>query len=120
MKEELRNMRLEAHTKQLSNELRNARAALEQERKLRKVQSDTIKVLWKEIQSLQNESEMEYSSYEAGVHPGGHPGGHPGHRGSRGGYPGEKGRGYGAEAHRATLSKSMRVTERKLSRLLQV
>ena len=115
MKEELRNMRLEAHTKQLSKELRNARAALEQERKLRKVQSDTIKVLWKEIQSLQNENEMEYSSYEAGGHPS-----HAGHRGSRGGYPGEKGRGYGAEAHRATLSKSMRVTERKLSRLLQV
>ena len=114
MKEELRNMRLEAHTKQLSKELRNARAALEQERKLRKVQSDTIKVLWKEIQALQNENEMEYnSSYD--------PNSHPGHRGnSRGGYPGEKGRGYGAEAHRATLSKSMRVTERKLSRLLQV
>ena len=113
MKEELRNMRLEAHTKQLSKELRNARAALEQERKLRKVQSDTIKVLWKEIQALQNENEMEYSSsYEAGSHPG--------HRGSRGGYPGEKGRGYGADSHRATLSKSMRVTERKLSRLLQV
>ena len=30
VKEELRNMRLEAHTKQLSKELRNARAALEQ------------------------------------------------------------------------------------------
>ena len=44
VKEELRNMRLEAHTKQLSKELRSARAALEQERKLRKVQSDTIKV----------------------------------------------------------------------------
>ena len=45
VKEELRNMRLEAHTKQLSKELRSARAALEQERKLRKVQSDTIKVM---------------------------------------------------------------------------
>ena len=73
VKEELRNMRLEAHTKQLSKELRSARAALEQERKLRKVQSDTIKVgqrcpwrwlicpellqvLWKEIQSLQMEA----------------------------------------------------------------
>ena len=111
VKEELRNMRLEAHTKQLSKELRNARAALEQERKLRKVQSDTIKVLWKEIQALQNENEIDYNSYE---------GGHPAHQRARGGYPGEKGRGYGAEAHRATLSKSMRVTERKLSRLLQV
>ena len=108
VKEELRNMRLEAHTKQLSKELRNARAALEQERKLRKVQSDTIKVLWKEIQSLQmeNENEREYDSYD----------GHPGHRGR---YPGEKGRGYAGDAQRASLSKSMRVTERKLSRLLQ-
>ena len=44
VKEELRSMRLEAHTKQLSKELKSARAALEQERKLRKVQSDTIKV----------------------------------------------------------------------------
>ena len=44
MKEELRSMRLEAHTKQLTKELKSARAALEQERKLRKVQSDTIKV----------------------------------------------------------------------------
>ena len=45
MKEELRSMRLEAHTKQLTKELKSARAALEQERKLRKVQSDTIKVI---------------------------------------------------------------------------
>ena len=44
MKEELRSMRLEAHTKQLTKELKSARAALENERKLRKVQSDTIKV----------------------------------------------------------------------------
>ena len=44
MKEELRSMRLEAHTKQLTKELKSARTALEQERKLRKVQSDTIKV----------------------------------------------------------------------------
>ena len=44
VKEELRSMRLEAHTKQLTKELRSARAALENERKLRKVQSDTIKV----------------------------------------------------------------------------
>ena len=44
MKEELRSMRLEAHTKQLTKELRSARTALENERKLRKVQSDTIKV----------------------------------------------------------------------------
>ena len=44
VKEELRSMRLEAHTKQLAKELKSARAALEQERKLRKVQSDTIKV----------------------------------------------------------------------------
>ena len=76
----------------------------------------TIQVLWKEIQALQNENEMEYNNYEGG-HPG-HPG-HPGHR-ARAGFPGEKSRGYGSEVHRATLSKSMRVTERKLSRLLQV
>ena len=44
VKEELRSMRLEAHTKQLTKELKSARAALENERKLRKVQSDTIKV----------------------------------------------------------------------------
>ena len=44
VKEELRSMRLEAHTKQLTKELKSARAALDNERKLRKVQSDTIKV----------------------------------------------------------------------------
>ena len=93
MKEELRNMRLEAHTKQLSKELRNARVALDQERKLRKVQSDTIKVLWKEIQSLQMENELEYVEYEMG-----------GHR--------------RPSTQRANLSKNMRVTERKLGRLL--
>ena len=55
-------MRLEAHTKQLTKELKSAKVALEQERKLRKVQSDTIKVLWKEIQALQVQQE------EAGGH----------------------------------------------------
>ena len=60
MKEELRNMRLEAHTKQLSKELRSARAALEQERKLRKVQSDTIKVRHSKTDGL-------HSTYECGV-----------------------------------------------------
>ena len=62
VKEELRTMRLEAHTKQLTKELKSAKVALEQERKLRKVQSDTIKVLWKEIQALQVQQE------EAGGH----------------------------------------------------
>ena len=57
VKEELRTMRLEAHTKQLTKELKSAKVALEQERKLRKVQSDTIKVLWKEIQALQVQQE---------------------------------------------------------------
>ena len=57
VKEELRSLRLEAHTKQLSKELKSARLALEQERKLRKVQSDTIKVLWREIQALQVDQE---------------------------------------------------------------
>ena len=58
VKEELRSMRLEAHTKQLTKELKSAKVALEQERKLRKVQSDTIKVLWKEIQALQVQQEQ--------------------------------------------------------------
>ena len=99
-------MRLESHTKQLSKELRAARAALEQERKLRKVQSDTIKVLWKEIQSLQQENEMDYEAgYSSHQRP------------SQQRYPDS--RGYKQELQRATLSKSMRVTERKLSRLLQ-
>ena len=53
-------MRLEQHTKQLAKELKSARQQLEQERQLRKVQSDTIKVLWKEIQTLQMENELEY------------------------------------------------------------
>ena len=44
VKEELRTLRAEQHIKQLSKELRMARAALEQERKLRTIQSDTIKV----------------------------------------------------------------------------
>lgn len=53
-------MRLEAHTKQLTKELKSARIALEQERKLRKVQGDTIKVLWREIQALQVEQESDH------------------------------------------------------------
>lgn len=52
VKEELRSMRLEAHTKQLTKELKSARAALENERKLRKVQSDTIKVKHQNIFKL--------------------------------------------------------------------
>ena len=59
-------MRLEAHTKQLSKELRSARAALEQERKLRKVQSDTIKVrekvLWKKLQPMLSETVTPFCS----------------------------------------------------------
>ena len=143
-------MRLEAHTKQLSKELRSARAALEQERKLRKVQSDTIKVrkieekeirksnflsqmnlifstmhetfslqklklmlsipkkpsvlqvLWKKIQSLQMENELDYNSFDNLNRQ----------------HFSEMGRGYSGDVQRATLSKNMRVTERKLSRLL--
>ena len=57
-------MRLEAHTKQLTKELKSAKVALEQERKLRKVQSDTIKVLWKEIQALQVQQEEAGAGHE--------------------------------------------------------
>ena len=60
VREELRQMRLEQHTKQLAKELNSARQQLQQERQLRKVQSDTIKVLWKEIQTLQMDNELEY------------------------------------------------------------
>jgi len=109
VKEELRSMRLEAHTKQLSKELKSARAALEQERKLRKVQSDTIKVLWKEIQALQVEQELDREfgnnqGYQGGGHHSGHQGGH---QGGYHGYPDRRGE-----------REKRRVTERKLGRLI--
>ena len=68
---------------------------------------ELLQVLWKEIQSLQMEAELDYNSYDNLKRQGG-----------GGGWGGEGGRGYGADQQRATLSKNMRVTERKLSRLL--
>ena len=62
-----------------------------------------LQVLWKEIQSLQMENELDYNSFD---------------NLNRAQWGGDMGRGYGADIQRATLSKNMRVTERKLSRLL--
>ena len=54
------------------------------------------------------EAELDYNSYDNLKRQ----------SGGGGGWGGEGGRGYGADQQRATLSKNMRVTERKLSRLL--
>merc|ERR1719282_14501 len=108
VKVELRSMRLEAHTKQLTKELKSARAALEQERKLRKVQSDTIKVLWKEIQALQIEQELDREFGHPGA-GGGHHGGHP----SGGGH-----HGHHNHPDRRMEREKRRLTERKLGRLI--
>ena len=126
MKEELRSMRLEAHTKQLTKELKSARTALEQERKLRKVQSDTIKVcmmmnqfssgrlspfnaintdctsyypqvLWKEIQALQVEQEIDREYHDQRERSHSHHGVYPDRRLER---------------------EKRRMTERKLGRLI--
>ena len=52
LKEEVRNLRTEQHIRHLTKELSAAKSALEQERKLRALQMDAIKVLWKEVQLL--------------------------------------------------------------------
>ena len=52
LKEEVRSMRTEQHIRHLTKELSAAKTALEQERKLRALQMDAIKVLWKEVQLL--------------------------------------------------------------------
>lgn len=52
LKEEVRNLRTEEHIKHLTKELANAKQALERERKLRALQMDAIKVLWKEVQLM--------------------------------------------------------------------
>ena len=52
LKEEVRNLRTEQHIRHLTKELSAAKSALEQERKLRALQMDAIKVLWKEVQML--------------------------------------------------------------------
>ena len=61
-----------------------------------------LQVLWKEIQSLQMENELDYNSFDNLNRQ----------------HFNEMGRGYSGDVQRATLSKNMRVTERKLSRLL--
>jgi len=76
------------------------------------VQSDTIKVLWREIQTLQVEQELEREfgnsqSYQGGGHHSGHQGHQGGHQGGYHGYPDRRG-----ERERR------RVTERKLGRLI--
>lgn len=48
----MRNLRTEEHVKHLTKELANAKQALERERKLRALQMDAIKVLWKEVQLM--------------------------------------------------------------------
>ncbi|TRY76503.1 hypothetical protein TCAL_15981, partial [Tigriopus californicus] len=52
LKHEVRSMRTEEHVKYLTKELNQAKSALEQERKLRSLQMDAIKVLWKEVQMM--------------------------------------------------------------------
>ena len=52
LKAEVRELRSEEHIKYLSRELSSAKSALEQERKLRALQMDAIKVLWKEVQMM--------------------------------------------------------------------
>ena len=52
LKDEVRSLRTEQHIRHLTKELSAAKSALEQERKLRALQMDAIKVLWKEVQML--------------------------------------------------------------------
>lgn len=52
LKQEIRGLRTDDHIKHLTKELQTAKQALEQERKLRALQMDAIKVLWKEVQMM--------------------------------------------------------------------
>ena len=52
LKQEIRGLRTDEHIKHLTKELQSAKTALEQERKLRALQMDAIKVLWKEVQLM--------------------------------------------------------------------
>ena len=52
LKEEVRHLRTDEHVKHLTKELANAKQALDRERKLRALQMDAIKVLWKEVQLM--------------------------------------------------------------------
>lgn len=67
LKEEVRNLRTEEHIKHLTKELANAKQALERERKLRALQMDAIKVLWKEVQ-LMDEARSSSSVMQADFH----------------------------------------------------
>ena len=72
MKEDVRSLRTEEHVKHLTKELASAKQALERERKLRVLQMDAIKVLWKEVQLMdeaRNPAENEVarpSAYPSG------------------------------------------------------
>ena len=61
-----------------------------------------LQVLWKEIQSLQMENELDYNSFDNLNRQ----------------HFNEMGWGYSGDVQRATLFKNMRLTERKSSRLL--
>ena len=63
LKEDVRNLRTEEHIKHLTKELASAKQALERERKLRALQMDAIKVLWKEVQ-LMDEARLPNNSAE--------------------------------------------------------
>lgn len=52
LKKEVRSLRTEEHIKFLTKELQTTKESLEQERKLRSLQMDAIKVLWKEVQMM--------------------------------------------------------------------
>ena len=49
---QVRNLRTDEHIKHLTKELATAKQALDRERKLRALQMDAIKVLWKEVQLM--------------------------------------------------------------------
>ena len=65
LKEEVRNLRTEQHIRHLTKELSAAKCALEQERKLRALQMDAIKVLWKEVQMLDASKYENYANAAA-------------------------------------------------------
>jgi len=73
LKDEVRALRTEEHVRHLTRELQSAKAALEQERKLRSLQMDAIKVLWKEVQMMDagkvsSSSERQPASRPSGLY----------------------------------------------------
>ena len=66
LKEEVRHLRTDEHVKHLTKELANAKQALDRERKLRALQMDAIKVLWKEVQ-LMDEAKTANGDNDGGV-----------------------------------------------------